>query len=333
MVEMLTERLRIRDHVASDLEAMHQLLSDPVAMRYLPDLHTESLAQSRENLDQAMAETGEAADAAARKRWFFAVTDRVSGRYLGEIGYTVITDSPVGKVAQLGYFLLPEAWGQGIAVEAAEAVLRYAFTVGLVFKMETGCLRENSASERVMQKLGMTREADLRYHALHEGVLKDRVTYRMLHSEWTALQGRGALQEQGVLQEQNVLQEQAALQRPGVVKAQPSRLPKAILFDYGQTLIDEIGFDAVAGTEAVLREAVENPESVPAWEVQALADALLHEIGRRGWRPKASIPWSSTTTCSTGISTSLSACGSSFPLRRWNAFSGIPRRPEGPRPA
>ena len=278
MVELITERLRIRDHVPGDLEAMHRLLADPVAMRYLPELQTGSLAQSRENLAQAMAETGEAVDAETRKRWFFAVTDRETDRYLGEIGYTVLTDSPMGKVAQLGYFLLPEFWRQGIAVEAAEAVLRFAFDSGHVFKMETGCLRENAASEKVMQKLGMTKEAELRHHTLHEGVLKDRVTYRMLRSEWTARR------------EMRTSQAQLVHRTSAMTDALPSCLPKAVLFDYGQTLIDEIGFDAVAGTEAVLREAVENPEGVPAWEVQALADALLREIGRRGVDPQSQHP-------------------------------------------
>ena len=34
--------------------------------------------------------------------------------------------------------------------------------------------------------------------------------------------------------------------------------PKMILFDYGQTLINEVKFDGVKGTEAVLKYAVKN---------------------------------------------------------------------------
>jgi len=47
--------------------------------------------------------------------------------------------------------------------------------------------------------------------------------------------------------------------------------PKMILFDCGQTLIDEEGFDGIAGTEAVLEHCVENPQKVTATEIQQLA--------------------------------------------------------------
>lgn len=54
-------------------------------------------------------------------------------------------------------------------------------------------------------------------------------------------------------------------------------LPKMILFDYGQTLMTEGNFDALAGDEALLRYA-DNPAGVTAAEVQALADAMVREL-------------------------------------------------------
>lgn len=53
-----------------------------------------------------------------------------------------------------------------------------------------------------------------------------------------------------------------------------------ILFDYGQTLIDERPFDGVKGTEAVLKYAVKNKYHKSAGEVQAYADRLNQELGR-----------------------------------------------------
>lgn len=58
--------------------------------------------------------------------------------------------------------------------------------------------------------------------------------------------------------------------------------PKMIIFDYGQTIINEKSFDPLRGTSAVLKEAVINPSNVSAEEVQALATQLLKEIGRWG---------------------------------------------------
>jgi putative hydrolase of the HAD superfamily len=56
--------------------------------------------------------------------------------------------------------------------------------------------------------------------------------------------------------------------------------PKMILFDYGQTLMDEKSFDGVRGTKAVLNSCVENPENISAEEIQAFAEELNKDIGR-----------------------------------------------------
>lgn len=56
-------------------------------------------------------------------------------------------------------------------------------------------------------------------------------------------------------------------------------IPKMIMFDYGQTLINEKVFDPLEGTRAVLNEAVRNPMGVSAEEVQALAIQLNKDIG------------------------------------------------------
>lgn len=58
--------------------------------------------------------------------------------------------------------------------------------------------------------------------------------------------------------------------------------PKMIIFDYGQTLVDEKPFDGLKGTKAVLCEATSNPTDVSAEKIQELADELNREIGRYG---------------------------------------------------
>lgn len=56
--------------------------------------------------------------------------------------------------------------------------------------------------------------------------------------------------------------------------------PKMILFDYGQTLVNEQKFDGVKGTEAVLRYAVKNKYNLTAEQIQREADDINHELGR-----------------------------------------------------
>ena len=58
------------------------------------------------------------------------------------------------------------------------------------------------------------------------------------------------------------------------------RKPKMILFDYGQTLVNEKIFDGVKGTEAVLKYATKNKYNKTAEELQAYANELNKELGR-----------------------------------------------------
>lgn len=58
------------------------------------------------------------------------------------------------------------------------------------------------------------------------------------------------------------------------------KLPKMVLFDYGQTLINEQKFNPVKGTEAVLKYAVKNKYNLTAEQVQQEADAINRELGR-----------------------------------------------------
>jgi len=56
--------------------------------------------------------------------------------------------------------------------------------------------------------------------------------------------------------------------------------PKMILFDYGQTLVNEQKFDGIRGTAAVLAHATKNKYNRTAAEVQAVADSINEELGR-----------------------------------------------------
>ena len=58
------------------------------------------------------------------------------------------------------------------------------------------------------------------------------------------------------------------------------KLPKMILFDYGQTLVNEQKFDGIKGTEAVLKYAIKNKYNLTAEQVQKEAEAVNNELGR-----------------------------------------------------
>lgn len=180
MVKIETERLIIRDHIEQDINLLHRLLSDDKAMYYLPDIKTNNLDESKLNLSEAIKES----QLKNRTKYFFAIIMKETNQYIGEIGYTVTVDCSYGKVIGLGYFILPIYWGKGIVTEAAKEVINYAFHQYDIVKIETGCIKENIASEKIMKKVGMTKEAEYRKHVLLHSELRDRVEYGLLKEEW-----------------------------------------------------------------------------------------------------------------------------------------------------
>jgi ribosomal-protein-alanine N-acetyltransferase len=180
MIKLYTDRLIIRDPVLDDLETHHELISNNTVMRYLQDIKTNTLEESKENLLNSIRER----DSNDRKCYFFRIEDKNTNEFIGEIGYTVLQNTPYGKFVHLGYFIKKEHWNKGYVTEAVKRVMEYAFEENNVYRINTGCTKENAGSEKVMQKCGLIKEAEFQEYVLHEGKLKDRVEYRMLKNEW-----------------------------------------------------------------------------------------------------------------------------------------------------
>lgn len=183
MIKITTSRLLIRDHIEEDLDAMHELLSDEKAMFYLPGLRKKNIEESKQNLQVAINE----ANSVNRSKFFFAIIDKNTQEYIGEIGFTKKIENAFGNVMDLGYFIKEVYWGKGIITEASKAVISYAFNNLNTIKIEAGCVIDNRGSERVMKKLGMIKEAEFKKHVLLETKLYDRVEYRLFRKEWEEL--------------------------------------------------------------------------------------------------------------------------------------------------
>jgi ribosomal-protein-alanine N-acetyltransferase len=117
------------------------------------------------------------------KYYFFGIEDRHTKEFIGEIGYTVMQETPCGKLVHMGYFIKEAFWNMGYTSEAVKRVIKFAFEEDNVYRISTGCAKENVYSEKIMQKCGFIKEAEFREYMLHEGKLKDRVEYRLLKTE------------------------------------------------------------------------------------------------------------------------------------------------------
>ena len=180
MIKLETKRLIIRDPIIEDLEEHHRLLSDDKVMYYLQDIKTKCLEESKENLISSIE------DSYSEKRslYFFKIIDKKTSSHVGNVGYTVTDFTPVGKFVHLGYFTHEKFWGNGYVTEALNEIIRFAFEENGVYRITTGCLSENTGSERVMQKCGFIKEAEHIGYEYHDGKVKNRVEYRLLKSDW-----------------------------------------------------------------------------------------------------------------------------------------------------
>ncbi len=137
MAENRTERLLLRPARSGDLERIHALLSDPVAMRYWSTPPHETVQQSRDWLDGMMAITlPEGED--------FVVEHE--GRVIGKAG--------LYRFPEIGYLFDPACWGRGFATEAVRAVVERAFAVHGLPAIIADVDPRNIASLSVLMRAG-----------------------------------------------------------------------------------------------------------------------------------------------------------------------------------
>jgi ribosomal-protein-alanine N-acetyltransferase len=176
-----TERLILRPVTPDDGTAVFLYASNPNLTRF-------TLFETHQTIDDS--------------RWF--VTDYVRSRYANRepdpFGIVPKRDpvpmvvgalgahwaSQANGTMEMGYSIAEPYWGRGLVVEAARAVVRYVFTEYAVERLQARVIVGNDASERVLQKLGFTREGVLRSLVFRRGRWWDIAMYSLLRAEWEA---------------------------------------------------------------------------------------------------------------------------------------------------
>ena len=172
-VELRTARLLLRPFELSDVDDVRAYASDPEVARFrpLPDPYTRD-------------DAAEFVDRQRRTDWStnpeFAVV--YGPRVIGGISLLV---SPEHDTGELGYLLGRRWWGQGLATEAARAIIDWGFRRFRLHKVYARAHVDNERSWRVMERLGMTREGVLRGHWKMRDEHVDLVYYAVFRDEWT----------------------------------------------------------------------------------------------------------------------------------------------------
>ncbi|MEU4834355.1 GNAT family N-acetyltransferase [Streptosporangium sp. NPDC023615] len=173
-----TERLILRPYTPADLDALHAIQSLPEVTRYLYWGPRER-EQTQESLttkttQTALLEEGQTLTVAAE----LAATGELVGD--GMLNWI----SRIHRSGEIGYVLHPDHHGRGYATEIGQALLRLAFE-GLDLYRVIGRLdARNHASARVLEKLGMRREAHLVDNEIVKGERTSELIYAILRREW-----------------------------------------------------------------------------------------------------------------------------------------------------
>lgn len=142
-----TPRLQMRPHHPTDADFMIRLNADPAVVRYTGDgpLDQPTALAIVSALQQQYAE---------RRMGRFVLTERETGEPVGWCG---LKWHPEEDAADLGYRLLRDRWGRGYATEAGRACLQYGRETLNLQNIIARVVPENTASVRVLQKLGFVR--------------------------------------------------------------------------------------------------------------------------------------------------------------------------------
>ena len=111
-----------------------------------------------------------------------AITLPDDGPLIGNCG--IRRESDNHWEADLGYELSPEYWGRGYATEAAFAMLNFEFQKLGLHRISSWCMADISASEKVLEKIGIRLEGRLRENENFKRRRSDTLLYGALENEW-----------------------------------------------------------------------------------------------------------------------------------------------------
>ncbi len=184
--EIETERLLLRQATSNDLDDWAaRVFADLEVIRYMPKRDMTPYARAERALDMYNMLW------AQHKVGGWIITDKVNRQLIGscEIEYLDETDE-----YELGYALGKAYWGTGIATEAAQAATRFGFEYAELDRIIAVVVPENTASWRVLEKIGFVYEKkahyydlNIVYYAIERGQFQPRNSFFRVHEYGTHL--------------------------------------------------------------------------------------------------------------------------------------------------
>jgi len=173
-----TDRLLLRPFSAEDLDAWFEYQSRPDVARFLP-WEARDAEQTRRALTTKIGQHEIVEEGGGLA---LAVVLREGGTLVGDV--SLVWLSREHRQGEIGFVFHPDHHGRGYATEAAEVMLRLAFAGLGLHRVIGRCDALNTASARLMVRLGMRQEAHFVHNEIFKGDWGDELVFALLATEW-----------------------------------------------------------------------------------------------------------------------------------------------------
>lgn len=163
-----TDRLILRKITLDDAEDMFSYASDEEVTKSVAWKKHDTLSDTEDFIKEFLSQY----DAP------WGIELKENGKFIGTVHF--VWWQPQHKSAEIGYVLSQDYWGQGIITEATKAVISYGFENMDLVRIQARCFLDNSGSQRVMEKLGMSYEGVSRKAMYVNGKHKDLKVFAIL---------------------------------------------------------------------------------------------------------------------------------------------------------
>ena len=175
-----TPRLTLRQFCSADLEPFLAYRNDPQVYHY-QGWHVPYL---RMDAEEFIARVQQSVPGTPGEWLQLAIVPHGADKPVGDVAFHITRANP--RLAYIGYTLSQQVWGQGFASEAASKLLDYLFRVLDMHRVVADCDVNNTASFRLLERLGFRREAHYieSYWQDRDGAWSSEYLYAILQREW-----------------------------------------------------------------------------------------------------------------------------------------------------
>lgn len=170
-----TERLVLRLHRPDDADALRAYYGDAEVVRYVPFDPWDDVSTAT-HMAKRLTRTGLTSEARG-----LALVVEHADRVVGDV--MLWTSEGEQRLAEVGWAFHPDVAGQGLATEAAAALLDVAFGAYGLHRVSAQLDPRNAASARLCERLGMRQEAHLRQNWWCKGEWTDTLVYGLLAAD------------------------------------------------------------------------------------------------------------------------------------------------------